>query len=221
MKRYLHLGVVLLLAGCGSTEKQQAEPPSPPPEVEYATPITTPARTVPFTVKGNVPDLVDRVVRALGQSGFAVDHVDRNAGIVTAKFQSDPESYIDCGTLLMTADGSQAVTMSAATDRLRYDISLDQGTRVGTIDRIMVLDGRAIVRIKRSGFNVASVSTSGDYVLTRMAVLRTAGSEGAKRRKQYLAFGTGQAVHFDEGSTICQSNGRLERDVLRPEDLAS
>ena len=219
MKRYLPIFASLILAGCSSSELEQPVSRSltvaqQPPKVDYATPIDRPARVTPFTVEGSVPEVVDRVVAAFGRSGFTIDHVNRDLGIVTATFRADPEDYVDCGELSLSRGDGEVLKLPAAAGRMRYDIPLDDGASIGTIDRMMVLDGRAVVAVERAGFSLASVNISGDYVLTRLAVLREKGSDEARKRKQYLAFGTGQAVGFDKGSTICQSNGRLENDLL-------
>jgi hypothetical protein len=211
----------LLLVGCASNES--AGPAFKQlPDVSYAAPTSRPVPASAFTVDGSVAETVGRLVESLNGPRFGITHVDRQAGVITATFNADPDDYLDCGELTLVSSQGETRTVPAASRSLVYEIPIEQKTRVGSIDRQLTLDGRLILQVAPAGPGQSRVQVSGDYVLTRTASLIGSSAQTLADQKQYLAFGSGQAVGFSGGgSTICQSNGELEQQALARGNLAA
>jgi len=204
----------ILLVGCASNESGPTF--TQLPDVAYKAPADPPASARIINVDGTVPEVVGTVIESLNGPRFALTHIDRQRGIVTARFQADPDDFLDCGELILVSSQGDSKTVPAASRDLSYEVPLEEETRIGSINRKLALDGRLIVQVTTATAGRSDIRVSGDYVLTRRASLIGTSEQTLADETQYLAFGSGQAVGFGTGrnSTICQSNGELEQQAL-------
>lgn len=207
------LMLAVLLAGCASNQGGEATFKQLP-SVSYRAPVNPPAPAIIYDVQGTVPQTIANVIESLNGPRFGITHVDQRRGLITATFESDPDDFLDCGELDVVSSQGEASTLPVASRRLSYEIPINNKTRVGRIDRNMSLDGRLLIEVTPGSPGRSNVKVSGDYVLTRNAALKGNASQTLRDETRLLAFGSGQAVSFGSGSTICQSNGELEQQAL-------
>ena len=208
----------VLLAGCASNDGGKTSFKQMP-TVDYRAPTNPPAPAVIFDVPGSVPQTVAKVIESLNGPRFGITHVDQQRGLVTATFEADPDDFLDCGEIETVSSQGEATTVPAASRHLTYEVPINDETRIGSIDRRMTLDGRLVVEVTPGVPGRSNVQVSGDYVLTRKAALKGTASQTLRDETRFLAFGSGQAVSFGSGSTVCQSNGELEQLALVQGDV--
>ncbi|MGI9386890.1 MAG: hypothetical protein ACR2OX_05620 [Methyloligellaceae bacterium] len=204
----------ITLVGCASNDNAPSFKQLP--DVAYTAPANAPAPARIINVEGNVSETVSTVIESLNGPRFGITHIDRQGGIVTARFKADPDDFLDCGELVLMSSQGESRTVPAAARNLSYEVPIKQKTRIGSINRRLDLDGRLIIQVAEATAGRSDIKVSGDYVLTRRAALRGTSQQTLADETQYLAFGSGQAVGFGTGrnSTICQSNGQLEEQAL-------
>ncbi|MGI9494172.1 MAG: DUF4384 domain-containing protein [Geminicoccaceae bacterium] len=206
----------VLLVGCASDNNVSAPTFKQLPDVAYKAPESPPAPARIINVEGTVPETVNTVVESLNGPRFGITHIDRRRGIITARFRAEPDDFLDCGELILVSSQGETRTVPAASRSLRYEVPIEKKKRIGSIDRSLDLDGRLVIHVTPAETGRSDIRVSGDYVLTRKAALKGNAQQTLADETQYLAFGSGQAVGFgtSRNSTICQSNGQLERQAL-------
>lgn len=179
----------LALASCArSVPGEFAGRELSPVRQDYFAPRTTSMAQVAI-LDGDPEELWDTVARRLEEQGLLLEHEDRAAGELAARYSGNPEPYVDCGMLVhrSLADRSEK-HLPAARDNLQYDLALDY--KSVWVFRKIWLDGWMIVRIGPGGAaktrgeaNIRAAPTTEAEVLETLpsgAPVTVLGPSGAK-----------------------------------------
>lgn len=173
----------------------------------YVPPAAAPPATGAAFVPAPVGVVLDRLAERLPEAGLTVDRIDRDRGLVVARYGGDPEPYVDCGWIVAPGNGRRGMT--AAQEQVSFARAFE-GTPT-PLERDLRLDSRLVVTVT-PGAGGSLVDPAAAYVLTKsVGVLSRSGLVGEDR--EIISFNTGSSGEFRAG-TVCQPSGSLERLAL-------
>ena len=177
-------GLTLIALGLGGCAAQAppplplpaAPPAAPPPQIGYFVPSGLPPSGRSAMIQQPPDALLDTIVDRLQQASFEISEVDRQAGLVVARYSGDPEPYVDCGWIV-TYDTGELERIPAATAAASFDRMVERDP--SKVNRQLRLDGRMVVSLTpRGGSTMVSAATT--YVVTKMIDL--SGPDGTSAR---------------------------------------
>jgi len=197
MRRIVLALLLAAIAGCAT--------PEVPTEIRYLPPEGTSPPPAEIRIQQPEPLVWDQLLGGLEASPFALERVDRDAGLIVARYSGDPEPYVDCGWIMAFGPGDMVRTPGASAEAAfgwrEQDEWLD-------VKRRVELNGRMVARLRPAGAaTLLAVDTT--YVVTKALEVETAGAPMAGSQES-VSFTTGERGRFTSG-TVCRPTGELER----------
>lgn len=181
------------------------------PELDYLPP-SGPIAATPSPLVRQPPGLVwGNIVDRLQQEGVRLERLDERAGEIVVGYHGDPEPYVNCGWLVRYDEDEPLEQIRASIAKTELVGRLEGRRRA--LARELVLDARLRVRI-RPVQDGSVVSTDGTYSLTKTLRSKEADGGWRERHREVIVFDTGESAAFEQGGTLCQPTGALERLVL-------
>ncbi len=218
-------GLSFVLAACAV---QESAPPArqvlvsqapivQAPVVTYLAPERSELAEETFTVNASVPDALDQIVDALDGPRFGITHLNKQTGLLTARYNGDPSPFVECGKLILESSRGQVKEVPGAVGNLNYEIAVGPAIdNIGDVRRGMILDGYLIVQVQPATAQTSQVSVRANYVLTRTVDLVQNSGSSRFTERSYVSFSTGEAAQFAKGGAAqCQANGAFEASVAQ------
>lgn len=189
MKRLSGLALTfLLISGCGVTTPDYTAPQS-----------SASMDNTTVTLDQSYDEAWDKLINFTSSRFFAIDNYEKDSGLMTLSFSSEPGRFIECGDI--STDGPP----SYEGDYVQW-----YSERPATLD----LDGRMNLTVQEAGENQTSVDVNVRYVVT------ATGANGVQAAQ--WSFNTGgsdtqqvQANNFGATQTrTCQPTHEAEKVII-------
>jgi len=198
--------VGLLLSGCITGTHSYIQPAAP--KIENS------------LVINNSQDEVFAGFLAKGKKGvFVIDSTDQSAGLIRLSYNGDPEQFVDCGIVQMTAKdihGERSYVFPSARKEMTFE-STDKGN-LYNIRRKMDLETKVNVVFKELSATSTQVSVDCKYILTKNSEIRLVGGSVLESAPinviDSVSFHTGGRGTFTNSTGTCNPTYALERQVL-------
>ena len=215
MRRVVLIGIILsslMFVGCASKT-----------DISYTPPQTNVEKNTRI-FNGNIEKVWDATIKAVGESFFVIDNIERDSKIITLSFSvQNPNDFIDCGIINITnssgMSGRGTTSIQGAQATATY-LATDGTPHPKPTLRTTTLSGKSNIILSREGSNSTNVK-----VVTRYALL--VNHEGSKwipvgfggysqpmQSSQSVAFNTGEIGTGSKGQLQCTSRYTLEDTLL-------
>ena len=205
MKSLAVLTLALILSACSG-------------RFDYTPPTSAAPTQNSITIAKPKDEVWKQLIAGLSSKFFVVNNMDKESGFINVSYSGDPETYVDCGTIdsfVSNLRGDRRYVFPASRGDYSYEAMINR--HLFFIRRHMVLDGRINVLVQPIDGSHTSVIVHTRYVLTK-----TITAQGPDRipvtQTGTINFDSGQSASFPVNAgqltNTCESNGRLEADVL-------
>lgn len=188
-------------------------------ELKYTRPTLTQEIKNSVTVKKSKEQVWKELIPKIGKNFFVINNLDKDSGIINISYSGDPQRYIDCGEIysyVKNARGERTYQFPASKGYQEYE-AMENGI-LSFAKRKMELEGRMNLIVEELEPNLTQVTANTRYVLTRTIDGYNAGYQHLFHNSDTLSFNTGQQNSYPplgkHSGTVCQCNGRFEKEVL-------
>ena len=193
---------ILVVSGCATSAPTREM-------VGYVPPTSLPAQPKRTIVQAPPAQVWNQLVAFLGHSEFQIDHTDPENRLIIARYSGNPESFIDCGSIV-THENGELGQIPGATESVNLNYNTNEQPIV--LKRFLNLDGRIIIRLSEQNLGTV-VSTDTTYVVTKVVDVEKPVSGIIEGSRETVSFSAGKRAAFSKG-TACQSNGALDGAIL-------
>ena len=180
---------------------------------EYVRPVGVETATLSRIVAKGADEVWRQAAATPLQGRFAVNGLDRDAGIITLTYRGDPEPYVDCGyvtSYVKNVRAERTYRFPAASASAEYELMT--GKEIVSIARQMALDARIAVTAAPIASKETRVLVSAHYALSRTMHIRD--TRGSVQTISHLTRFTSEEDGAFPGAVVCRASGKLEADVL-------
>lgn len=181
---------------------------------DYVRPVSVAPATLSQVVSKSREDVWRTILVSPLQDRFAINGLDRDAGVITLTYSGDPERYVDCGYItsyVKNVRGERTYRFSAANASAEYELMT--GREIVSIERRMELGARIAVMLTPIGEKETRISATVQYILSRTMQIRDT-QDRLQTISQITNFSSDQEGTFPGGVVACRPSGVLEADVL-------